>query len=288
MRKKYLSALLFGALLFASAGTFTSCKDYDDDINNLQEQIDKVAADLSDLAELVKNSGKGVTSVTFDEETGVLTVVTDGQTATYTVKTSATGSVNVEIKNGHLFVDGVDKGEVSGSKVTVVDGVLNIDGEPAGLEVGSKVVIAKGNGVYQLTVDGETIELPMAAASISYIDVINGDKQMNALYDINKTDVLEHINTEHVADLDFLIEVADFHDGLLWLAGSGLELTSIRLRGAALLQVTGGKHSGAVAIGFLRPAAHDDVVLYFYDSHRCEDAIGVKDLRHSNLFADKP
>ena len=39
MRKKYLSARLFGALLFASAGTFTSCKDYDDDINNLQEQI---------------------------------------------------------------------------------------------------------------------------------------------------------------------------------------------------------------------------------------------------------
>ena len=43
MRKKYLSALLFGALLFASAGTFTSCKDYDDDINNLQEQIDGLA-----------------------------------------------------------------------------------------------------------------------------------------------------------------------------------------------------------------------------------------------------
>ena len=44
MRKKYLSALLFGALLFASTGTFTSCKDYDDDINNLQEQIDKKAS----------------------------------------------------------------------------------------------------------------------------------------------------------------------------------------------------------------------------------------------------
>ena len=43
MRKKYLSALLFGALLFASAGTFTSCKDYDDDISNLQSQIDGLA-----------------------------------------------------------------------------------------------------------------------------------------------------------------------------------------------------------------------------------------------------
>ena len=194
MRKKYLSALLFGALLVASAGTFTSCKDYDDDINNLQEQIDKVVADLADLAEQIKNSGKGVTSVTFNEETGVLTVVTDGQTATYTVKTEATGSVNIEIKDGHLFVDGVDKGEVSGSKVTVVDGVLNIDGEPAGLEVGNKVAIVKGNGVYLLTVDGETVELPMAGISLSYINVINAslndaDVAFYALYDINEKDV---------------------------------------------------------------------------------------------------
>ena len=191
MRKKYLSALLFGALLVASAGTFTSCKDYDDDINNLQEQIDKVVADLADLAEQIKNSGKGVTSVTFNEETGVLTVVTDGQTATYTVKTEATGSVNIEIKDGHLFVDGVDKGEVSGSKVTVVDGVLNIDGEPAGLEVGSKVVIAKGDGVYQLTVDGETIELPMASAGLVSISPLEDDvnRPANIYYGLLSEDV---------------------------------------------------------------------------------------------------
>lgn len=40
MNKKFLSVVLFGALLASSAGTFTSCKDYDDDINGLQEQID--------------------------------------------------------------------------------------------------------------------------------------------------------------------------------------------------------------------------------------------------------
>ena len=32
MNKKFLSVVLFGALLASSAGTFTSCKDYDDDI----------------------------------------------------------------------------------------------------------------------------------------------------------------------------------------------------------------------------------------------------------------
>ena len=40
MNKKFLNAVLFGALLASSAGTFTSCKDYDDDIDGLQEQID--------------------------------------------------------------------------------------------------------------------------------------------------------------------------------------------------------------------------------------------------------
>ena len=49
MNKKYLSVVLFGALLAASAGTFTSCKDYDDDIKGLQEQIDKSGSTVTDL-----------------------------------------------------------------------------------------------------------------------------------------------------------------------------------------------------------------------------------------------
>ena len=40
MNKKFLSVTLFSALMIGATGTFTSCKDYDDDIKNLQEQID--------------------------------------------------------------------------------------------------------------------------------------------------------------------------------------------------------------------------------------------------------
>ena len=43
MNKKFLSAILFGALMVTSTGTFVSCKDYDDDIDDLQEQINKLA-----------------------------------------------------------------------------------------------------------------------------------------------------------------------------------------------------------------------------------------------------
>ena len=35
MNKKFLSAILFGALMVSSTGTFVSCKDYDDDIDEL-------------------------------------------------------------------------------------------------------------------------------------------------------------------------------------------------------------------------------------------------------------
>ena len=43
MKRKYFSALLMGVLTLTSVSTFTSCKDYDDDISNLQGQIDKLA-----------------------------------------------------------------------------------------------------------------------------------------------------------------------------------------------------------------------------------------------------
>ena len=58
MNKKYLSALLFGAMTLASTGTFTSCKDYDDDIENLQEQLNKKTSQeelTSKTAELQKS-----------------------------------------------------------------------------------------------------------------------------------------------------------------------------------------------------------------------------------------
>ena len=49
MNKKFLSVVVFGALLASSAGTFTSCKDYDDDIDAVNGRIDELAKSLSDL-----------------------------------------------------------------------------------------------------------------------------------------------------------------------------------------------------------------------------------------------
>lgn len=51
MKRKFISALLFGALITASTSTFVSCKDYDDDITELRGQITSNATDLSSLVD---------------------------------------------------------------------------------------------------------------------------------------------------------------------------------------------------------------------------------------------
>ena len=57
MNKKFLSAILFGALMVTSTGTFVSCKDYDDDIENLQGQINNLATKSDVEAKLSQLQG---------------------------------------------------------------------------------------------------------------------------------------------------------------------------------------------------------------------------------------
>ena len=109
MRKKYLSALLFGALLFASAGTFTSCKDYDDDINGLREDVTSLQSAVTTLQNAVEN-GKYVSAVS-----------NNGNTITFTYTDGTTTEITLE--------------DEVGSVVTVnADGVLCIDGEPTDIK----------------------------------------------------------------------------------------------------------------------------------------------------------
>ena len=69
MKRKYLSALLMGVLTLTSVSTFTSCKDYDDDISNLQGQIDKLAtADqlsqkVAELQALISSNKSDISSL---------------------------------------------------------------------------------------------------------------------------------------------------------------------------------------------------------------------------------
>ena len=78
MNKKIFSAALFGALMALSAGTFTSCKDYDEDIDRIDTELSGIKSQLEALETKI-NEGKWITSVTPSTD-GLTITLSDGQT----------------------------------------------------------------------------------------------------------------------------------------------------------------------------------------------------------------
>lgn len=63
MRKKIISALLLGLFTVASTSTFVSCKDYDDDISDLQGQVTSQNSALEALKTKVATAETAITSL---------------------------------------------------------------------------------------------------------------------------------------------------------------------------------------------------------------------------------
>ena len=184
MRKKYLSALLFGALLFASAGTFTSCKDYDDDINNLQDQITANADAIKALQDLV-NAGKYVSGVAMEGQTITFTF-SDGSTQPITIPAGEKGQT-VVVKDGELYIDdeptGIKVAEELDTEAGLVKSengtwwVLNENGEYTNTNIPVSGITVSGSEkdgytftIYNEKGEAQTVKLPTAASSITSID----------------------------------------------------------------------------------------------------------------------
>ena len=148
MNKKFLSAILFGALLASTTGTFTSCKDYDDDINGLSERVDAIEKTLAEL-----NTKFGslayVKSVSFAD--GKL-VVTDqnGDATTYNIPdtdTNTTYTLNVTQDGNKATITLTDdKGNVQTKEIEFTDTDTDTKFDPSALVVGKDGVTIEYNG----------------------------------------------------------------------------------------------------------------------------------------------
>ncbi len=155
MNKKFLSAIPFGALMVSSTGTFVSCKDYDDDIENLQGQITANADAIKALQDLV-GSGKYVTSVA---------KTADGHGITFTFNQGDPVTITLDDETG------------SGDVVKVVDGILYINDEPQELKVATsetKPSIIMQDGVWAVLQEDGTYKstgVPVSGVSVAGSEV---------------------------------------------------------------------------------------------------------------------
>ena len=195
MRKKYLSALLFGALLFASAGTFTSCKDYDDDINGLRTEITDLKNAIDELKTKI-GDGKFVTNVAANGQ-GLTISWNDGSSTTIenvineaTGETEAGDVVTFDEATGEILLNGEGSGyyasknpETGEIKVPYVneDGALvliNEEGEDVVTNILTAPVTAVENtdGSVTLTIraNGSTqsVVIPSAASMLSEVELV--------------------------------------------------------------------------------------------------------------------
>ena len=108
MNKKFLSAILFGALMVTSTGTFVSCKDYDDDIDRIDNTLNDLKSKL-DALQTEFNAGKYITNVATTAE-GITITLNDGSSYPITNgKNGAPGEAGaagdkVEINDEGFFV----------------------------------------------------------------------------------------------------------------------------------------------------------------------------------------
>ena len=174
MNKKYLSVILFSALMLGTTGTFTSCKDYDDDINNLQEQVDKIVADIDALQ---KAAGSYVTAVKYDAATGKLTVTGgNGETFQLPMPTNVP-TYSLEVKDGKIYLkaDGSVISEATLPATPEVPAAFNPEllawGEDGYLYYGD----IKIEGVQKPTLNASITEIQKDGEVIGYIITIGKD-----------------------------------------------------------------------------------------------------------------
>ena len=131
MSKKFLSAILFGALMVTSTGTFVSCKDYDEDIEKINSELSGVKTQIADLQNKI-NAGKWITNVATTAN-GVTITLSDGQTLTVTNgKDGATGAAGAPGTQWTISEDGywVCNGEKTDVVAVGKDGENGKDAQP--------------------------------------------------------------------------------------------------------------------------------------------------------------
>ncbi|RJV19681.1 hypothetical protein DWY62_10290 [Bacteroides sp. AF26-10BH] len=114
MNKKFLSVILFSALMIGTAGTFTSCKDYDDDIDQINNELTEIKSSLSALQAKV-DAGKYVTNVTKSGDSIVVTW-NDGTSSTIETIKGDKGdkgdkvTITIDPASKNWMIDGIDTG----------------------------------------------------------------------------------------------------------------------------------------------------------------------------------
>lgn len=190
MKKKFVKAMLLGAMVFAVGTAVTSCKDYDDDINSLQEQIasiNKIGADVTtaDMNAAINSAVSGLQSK-LDDLAGKVASAKDVEALQTAVK---------ELKAA--VAKGATKDELSQLTTKLNDEVAKLDAS-----------IAKNVGAAKEELQGKIDQLEK---DMQKADKDAAEKMTKELADL-KSEMQELINANAKSIADLTSKIADYEN----------------------------------------------------------------------------
>lgn len=199
-----------GALTIASVSTFTSCKDYDDDISGLQKQIDDLNKIVKDIQSQIDN-GAILTDVT-DVENGVkISLKKDGKPKEYTITngTNGTNGTNYIWKigdDGYWYLN--DKKTEYKAK-----GDKGDKGENGTNGTNGKYYVPNpATGCFDIYQDGKKVESTQIAYTSTKENIITATWEKDALTLLGVKDAIDgKVTISLTTDLKSLVFDPDFY-----------------------------------------------------------------------------
>lgn len=187
MNKKFISVFMIGAATLATLGTVTSCKDYDDDIKDLQEQIDgtkvDVAAEISRLEGALTTSESACKQAQSDLEQAIKDATNDAKgyadIQAAAAKTAALETARQEISDA---ITALKNGEIATAQAKANDAYALAE-QANNLAGQNKTNIEKLTS--QLAETNKTLGEVKDMAQKNKADIESLTSQLNALKDAN-------------------------------------------------------------------------------------------------------
>ena len=144
MNKKFLSAVLFGALMVSSTGTFVSCKDYDDDVTELWDAINGQKTDLTAKVTAVEASIASLQTAQTaldakiaEAKTAAEKAALEAQKAAIAAASAELATVKGELESSIAKLQGATEEEMAAIKADVektVAAIAEVDGKVIALQ----------------------------------------------------------------------------------------------------------------------------------------------------------
>ena len=152
MKKKFISAMLFGALLAVPATMFVSCKDYDDDITEVRGEITTSATDLSSLVEeKMKNVKTEISALN-----GQLTALEEASDAAQKALSQAVTDATNDAK-GYADIQAAQakQASIDAARALVENAVTKLEGSMAAAQL---IIDGQGEKITQLLSDVNNLQ----------------------------------------------------------------------------------------------------------------------------------